>query len=85
MPKSFTQYLPSNLASAEIGRPAFSVLAFGVADGLQARVQVVDGVRNVRFLPARLADHVAEVVADVAVGVLKTSLGLSYITITMFF
>ena len=42
-----------------------------LADRLQTRVKLVEGVLVLGLLPSGLADHLAEVVADVPVGALK--------------
>ena len=47
------------------------MVTLGLADGLQARVELMKGLRVLRILPTRLADDLTMEVADVPVGVLE--------------
>ena len=69
------EILPSNLTGAKFRSPAFPVDAV-VANGLEARVELVDRLQEEGITPSRLADDAAEVVADVPVRSLKSGVGL---------
>jgi hypothetical protein len=65
---------PPDFAGTEVWCPTFAVnasLAVIVADGLQTRVEGGLFVLDLRFLPSRLADDVALVVAHIPDGVLE--------------
>jgi hypothetical protein len=65
--------IPSDFASAKVRSPAFPVdtsFAVEVADGLEARVQLVDRFEKVRVLPARLTNDVPHAIAQITVGAL---------------
>jgi outer membrane usher protein FimD/PapC len=60
-------FSPSDFASAKVRSFASSVNASSLADGLEARVQLVQLRLELRLPPARLTNHVAARVANVTI------------------
>lgn len=58
---------PSDITCTEVRRLALAVFASTAANRFKTRVQVVQLRLDLRLLPARLTDHIALHVADVAV------------------